>query len=823
MPYSENDTRVKIIDPQIHNSGWKEEYILREYSISDDRFFVEGDEYKRLPTAKFADYVLIYDNVIIAVLEAKAEDEEPLKHLSQAQDYAKRLDVPFAYISNGKTIYLHDRRTLKTEEVKTYLTPEEMYEAYKEWRGLDKNLGALNCPLYISGSKRPRAYQETAIKKVIENIIKGKKTTLLTMATGTGKTFTSFQIVWKLIKSKHLHRVLFLTDRVILRDDAYSRDYEPFGQARCKIEGGEFNKNRDVYFSTYQTLFTNDLYKQIPSDFFDLIIIDECHRSRYGDWGLILDHFSSARHLGMTATPKREDNIDVYEYFGEPAFEYSLGQAIEDGFLVPYKIYKVATNLYREGLNISSAEEIIYDDEIEPEEIKDFYEPAEYEKAVTIPEQIDVLSRKVTEVLDRTNPYGKTIIFCVDMAHAQAVKDKLNEIKNNENYASRIVAEDKDDLTKFRDKERALPVVATTVDLLSTGVDIPHVENIVFMRPIASRVLFKQILGRGSRLFEGKGFFRVIDFTNATRLIDEWDIPTTKPTPPEPPEEPIPPFDKLIMGVVVDNKSEAPVASAVIKAKLGRWEKIGKTDDGGFFKIFGLPSNEKISITIEHADYKKINKKLPPNKSDTETPYEFRANPWKSAPKKITVKGVVVTIDEEVEIEFDGIKLSKAEYRKYSGKKIAEIVHTSDELRTIWLDPDKRERLIIDLENKKVNVSIIKSIENLEDVDSFDVLAHIAFDAPLMTREDRVKQFMRQNNQSIDQYGKEIGEAIREIMEKYKNSGEENLSSEMFLLPYMNAKKELIQNKYPKGLFGFLHMLKQKIYFSNIEKKYAKV
>lgn len=813
MPYSEDDTRVKIIDPQIHESGWKEEQILRQYAIADDRFFVEGEDYKRLPTAKFADYVLLHNNVTIAVLEAKAEDEDPLKHLSQAQDYAKRLDVPFAYISNGKTTYLHDRRTLKTEEVSSYLSPEEMYEAYKEWKGLgDEKMDALTYPLYIAGTKRPRAYQETAIKNTVENIIKGKKTTLLTMATGTGKTFTAFQIVWKLVKAKKMHRVLFLCDRIILRDDAYSRDFEPFGEARCKIEGGEFNKNRDMYFATYQTLFTNDLYKQIPSDFFDLIVIDECHRSRYGDWGAVLEHFSSAQHLGMTATPKREDNIDVYEYFGEPVFEYSLGQAIEDGYLVPYKIFKVTTNLYREGLNVSSAEEVIYDDEIEPEEVKDFYEPSEYERAVTIPEQIDLLSKKVIEVLDKTNQYGKTIIFCVDMAHAQAVKDKLNELKRNEDYASRVVAEDKDDLTKFRDKERVMPVVATTVDLLSTGVDIPHVENIVFMRPIASRVLFKQILGRGSRLFEGKGFFRIVDFTNATRLIDEWDIPTEKPEPPEPPEEPIAPYDKLVMGIVVDNKSEAPIVSAIVKAKLGRWEKLGKTDENGMFKIFGLPSNDKLTVSIEHADFKKLNKKLAPHKTEDETPYEFRLKAWKSAPKKITVKGIVVTIDEEVEVEFDGIKLSYAEYRKYSKDKIAQTVHSSDELRTIWLDPDKREKFISDLEALKVNISLIKSIENLEDIDAFDVVAHIAFDAPLMTREDRVKHFMRQNAKNIDQYGKEIGEAIREIMEKYKNSGEENLSSQAFLLPNMNAKKEAIQAKYPEGLFGFVHNLKEKIY-----------
>src|SRR3989344_5253141 len=481
MPYSEDDTRVKIIDPKIHGDGWKEEQILRQHPIADDRFFVEGEDFRRLPTAKYADYILQYNNVSLAVLEAKAEDEDPMKHLSQAQDYAKRLDAPFAYISNGKAIYLHDRRTLKTEEVADYLSPEEMYQAYLAWKGLNsKSVDALTYPLHIAGARKLRAYQEAAIQKTIEAFTGGKQVALLTMATGTGKTYAAFQIVWKLVKSRTAHRVLFLTDRIILRDDAYSRDFEPFGEARCKIEGGGFNDTRDIYFSTYQTLFANDLYKKIPPDFFDLVIIDECHRSRYGDWGVILEHFNAAKHLGMTATPKRADNIDVYKYFGEPVFEYSLGQAIDDGYLVPYKIYKVATNLYREGLDVTTATEVLYDDEIDPEQVKDFYEPSEFERAVTIPEQIDLLSDKVIDLLNKTSEYGKTIIFCVDMAHAQAVKDKLNEIKGKEDYATRIVAEDKDDLTISRNKERPMPVVATTVDLLSTGVDIPHIQNIAF-------------------------------------------------------------------------------------------------------------------------------------------------------------------------------------------------------------------------------------------------------------------------------------------------------------------------------------------------------
>ncbi len=816
MGLSEADVKAKLIDPKIHDCGWKEDYIVREYRIADDRFFVEGEEFKRLPTAKSADYVLRYKDVIIAIIEAKAEDEEPQKHLSQAEDYAKRLDAVFAYISNGKKTILYDRRTLKTEDVDRFLSPEEIYQIYIQWKGISNvKTDALHYPCWVSGVKRLRAYQDTAVKAVIENILKGNKKTLLTMATGTGKTFTAFQIVWKLIKSKHFFKVLFLTDRVFLKDQAHDNDFAPFLERhqddRFKIENGKFNRHRSVYFSTYQTLFTNDFYKTIPKDFFDLIIIDECHRSRYGDWGVILDYFNAAYHLGMTATPKREDNIDVYDYFGEPVFEYSMGQAIDDGYLVPYKIYKITTNLYREGLDVSQAEEVIYDDEVEPEKVKDFYEPSEYERIVTIPDQITLMAKKVINILDRTEPFGKSIVFCVDMEHAQQVKDKLNELKATEEYASRIVSEDKDDMSKFRDKEKPMPVIATTVDLLSTGIDIPHVKNIIFMRPISSKVLFKQIIGRGSRLFEGKGFFRIVDFTNASRLIDDWDIPKPPPPPPEPPEEPKPPYDKLFFGLVVNERDEEAVSKACVKAKLGRWFKEGFTDDKGFFKLFGLPSNETVKISIEKDGFKKLHRRIKPQKSEEENPYEFRLKPQKEG-SKIKVKGVEVTIDEEIEIEFEGKKFSYAQYRKYSKDFINEKLHSTKDLRDIWLDAEKKERFMRDLEAKNININLIKSLDNLNDSDSFDVIAHIAFNAPLLTREDRVKQFIRENSESISQFGETIKEAVFDLLDKYRYSGEESLSAQSFMMPNMYAKKEAVQKGYPKGIGGFLSFLKDKIY-----------
>jgi len=818
MPLSEDDTRIKLIDPKIRKQGWEEDFLIRQYPIADDRYFVEGEEYKKLDTKKFADYVLKYKETVIAVLEAKAEDKDPQKHVSQVQEYAEKLDVPLGYISNGRQTLLFDRRTPKTEEVEGYLSPDEIYQIYLKWKGLDKvKTDPLNHPQYISASKQERAYQATAIKRVTEGIARGKKRNLLTMATGTGKTYVAFQIIWKLIKSKYFHRVLFLTDRIFLKDQAYN-EFEPFREgsddARSKIEEGKFNKNRNIYFSTYQTLYINDFYKRIPKDFFDLIVIDECHRSRYGDWGVILDHFDKAYHFGMTATPRREDNIDVYDYFGEPVYQYSMGQAIDDGYLVPYKVYKVATNLYKQGLDVNEAEEVLYDDEIEPEEIKDFYQPSEYERAVTIPDQIEVLCKKVMDVLDRTDPFSKTIVFCTDMAHAQAVKDKFNELKGSEGYATRIVAEDKDDMTNFRDKEMPEPVIATTVDLLSTGIDIPHLQNIVFMRTVSSRVLFKQIIGRGSRLFEGKGFFRIIDFTNASRLIDEWDVPKKPPEPPEPPEEPKKPFDKLLLGVVLDKDTEDPVSKALVRAKLGRWSKEDLSDEEGDFKLLGLPSNDVVNVTVKKDDYKKLHKKVEPQKSEEDTPYLFNLKARKIKPRKIKVKGIEVNIEEEIEVEFKGTKLSYAEYKKFTRENIKEKIHSTDELRKIWLDNDLKSKFIKDLEKNHIDIDLIKSIDNLEDSDSFDVVAHLAFKAPLLTREDRVKHFVRKNREVIEKYDEEISHAIFDVLNKYKYSGEENLSKRIFVLPNMYAKKQKIQKEFPKGLSGFIHFMKNKIYGS---------
>ena len=808
MPLNEAETKAKLIEPKLREAGWSEENIEREYRIKSDRFYVKGEEYEIIEAKdKYADYVLKVNNVIVAVVEAKKEEKSAEDGISQARDYTQRLDVPIAYATNGHKILIYDRRIPKTEEVNEFLSPQELFEIYKEWKGLeDKNLSPLEYPSYISGGKKLRSYQETAVKKVIEAVLKEKKRILLTMATGTGKTYTSFQIVWKLLKSGHFSRVLFLTDRLFLREQAFN-DYEPFGQARFEIKNRNFNKNRQVYFSTYQTLYSNDFYKTIPEDFFDLIIIDECHRSRYGDWGEILEHFKTSYHLGMTATPKREDNIDVYDYFGEPVFEYSMAQAIEDGYLVPFKIYKILTNLDKEGLRLSGGEEIIYDDEIEtnPEEfIKDFYRPEEFERDITLPDRTEEMCKKFLEMIEKTrDKYSKSIIFCVDTQHAEAVRDTLNRLSNKENFATKIVYEDKDDLTTFRDKERIYPLVATTVDLLSTGIDIPHLKNVVFMRPISSRVLFKQIIGRGSRLSEGKGFFRIIDFTNASRLIDKWETP--KP-PPIPPEEPKEPFDKYLKGYVLDKETKEPIKSASVKIKVGRWFVDTQTNEYGYFEFNNLPSNEVLKAVITVEGYYTLNKKVSPNIDDL----IFELKPIKRKPKKITIKGVNVYIEEEVLIEVEGNQISYAEYKKYAQEKIKETVHTLDELKKIWLDDKKREELLQKLKENHIEIEVLKEIEDMEDVDSFDIIAHIVFNTPLITKDERIKHFINKHISEIDKYGDDIKEITLRLLEKYKYGNIEDISPKVFQTP------DLVK-------FAALQKFKKKLGVKNIPKFFEEI
>ncbi len=805
---NEDDTKENLVVPKLKKAGWKKEQLERQFPIKSKRYYVNGEEYIEVePKKKFADIVLRVNNIIVGVVEVKSEKKTAEKGVAQAKDYSQRLDVPIAYATNGHKILIYDRRTLGVKEVDSFLTPKELLRIYVEFKGLPDKLSPLEYPTYLIPDKRLRAYQETAVKNVVEAILKNQRKVLLTMATGTGKTLVSFQIVWKLVQSNFFSRVLFLTDRIFLRDQAYDA-YEPFKHARTKIIGNSYKKNRKIYFSTYQTLYKEGLYKKIPRDFFDLIIIDECHRSRYGDWGIILDHFNTAYHLGMTATPRREDNIDVYEYFGEPVFKYSLAQAIEDGYLVPYKIYKIVTNVDKEGLIVEPGMEVTYDDEIDLNAVKPYYQPSEFERTITLPDRTKFMCERFLRILHETDKKAKTIIYCVDMQHAQDVTTFLNQLSNKENLATRIVSEEKDDLTVFRDEERLYPLIATTVDLLSTGIDIPHLRNIVFMKPIASTVLFKQIVGRGSRLSKGKGFFRIIDFTNATRLLDDWDVPGKIKIDKEVPEKP---FDRHLKGYVCDIESNERIEGAKVRVKVGRFSKDAFTDSDGFFELDGLPSNNTVKVIVTADKYKKLLKRVETNKDAI----LFELKPERVKPRKIKISGVDVTVSEEVEIEIHGNYISRAQYKKYVKDNVLKITHNLEELKGIWLDDKKRAKFIEELRENEINLDVIKYIEQLDTADGFDILAHIVFNAPLVTTEERVKRFLNLYSSKLEGFEGEVREIVLSVLEKYKKEGIENLSPEILTVEDMkkrNALRTLKEKLGIKGISTLFNELKRDIY-----------
>ena len=585
MPLNEADTRAQLIDPQINRSGWTRSQITREHFYKTDwqytagKVLLRGDRVERAKP-KRVDYLLRYtESFPIAVVEAKAEDRQANDGLQQAKEYARDLGLAFAFAANGHEIIEWDLFTNTTEIVDRFPTPDELWTRWqintkvsapeprqtRELRPIYRVDAAQakhrNPLLYpyappdATRGKAPHYFQETAIKEALLRMMRGQKRILLTMATGTGKTFTAFQIVWKLIKSGwlsgqvdgRLGRVLFLADRVVLRDQAYNA-FGPFATTandpRLLLDGQrKLSLNRDLYFAIYQNLWADNLnrhlYEHFPPDFFDLIIIDEAHRSGFGTWKEILDHFGDAIHLGMTATPKQDENIDTYGYFcaeeplqpvnpddpGQglaqlPAFHYSLGQGIDDGFLATYKVHRIRTNIDKNGLHIRDAVEQGADVFVpEGAELREDYFTGQFEREITLPDRTRVLVSHLAGLLRQFGPMQKTMIFCVDMAHAQEVARLLNnafaELGHDTDYAVAIVSEEGEAgrrrLRQFQDSDQQLPVIATTAELLSTGVDVPSARNIVFMKTLSSPILFKQIIGRGTRIDadSGKLWFRI--------------------------------------------------------------------------------------------------------------------------------------------------------------------------------------------------------------------------------------------------------------------------------------------------------------------------
>jgi type I restriction enzyme R subunit len=559
---NEADTRAELIDKQLEAAGWKtggDIRVFREFNINDGEIKPSGIRFRQLK----ADYVLAFKNIKLAVVEAKSDEVEVGEGVAQAKLYANKLRLQSSFSANGKSIYQINHISGEEGLISSFPTPEELWQLafgdINEWR--DK----FNAVPFesINGTKQPRYYQELAVNKAVEAIANKKPRVLLNLATGTGKTFIAFQIAWKLFKSrwtlqrdgKRQPRILFLADRNILANQAYL-DFGAFdSNALVRIEPSEIAKkgtvpkNGSVFFTIFQTFMSGQdgkpYFGQYDRDFFDLIIIDECHRGGANDestWRDILEYFSEAVHLGLTATPKREDNADTYDYFGEPVFKYSLKEGIEDGFLTPFKVKRIQNTL----------DEYVYspDDEILEGEVKEgkVYTESDFNKTIVI----EARERKrVQDMLSNMNKSEKTIVFCANQAHAALIRDLINqEVKPSSiDYCVRVTANDgirgDEHLRHFQDNERTIPTILTTSQKLTTGVDARNVRNIVLFRPINSMIEFKQIIGRGTRLFEGKTYFTILDFVGAYKKFydDDWDGEPIEPEPPQV-DKPRNPVDK---------------------------------------------------------------------------------------------------------------------------------------------------------------------------------------------------------------------------------------------------------------------------------------
>lgn len=737
MAYSESDTRSKLIDPSIKDSGWLESNIVREYYFTDGRKLIGGKRGKRY----FVDYMLTYKNTNLAIIEAKSESKDPLDGLQQSINYAQRLKIDFVYTTNGHKIYEHSLLEGKGQFIENYPTPDELFER-KYGKVTPKAKDVITHPFHIEGTMKPRFYQQIAVQKSIETIADGKDRVLLTLATGTGKTYIAFQIAYRLFQSKwnrdgsnRRPKILFLADRNVLKDQSMNtfnpleKDCVEINGKIIKKRGGKVPTAGNIFFAIYQSIAENKnrvidtieeenedditaYYKQYPSNFFDLIIIDECHRGSANDessWRNILNHFNSAVHLGLTATPKRDDNGDTYKYFGEPIYEYSLKDGINDGFLTPYKVKRIQTNIdeYRFDPN----------DIITGELDKQIVELEQFEKQVVIPKRTELIAKTI---LQNINPMDKTIIFCVNQKHALDMKvaiDKFKTIKDN-NYCVRVTSDEgdigRDFLEMFQNNDRDIPTILTSSKMLTTGVDAKNVRNVVLTAPIKSMTEFKQIIGRGTRVFEGKDFFTIMDFVGATNLFydPKWDGED------EPIEKtPRPPKGKGTGG----DKGEPPTELPEVEP----------------------PTNEKVTIDIKGKKLKVIN---------IETTY----------------------------VGMDGVPLKTEDYLELLIGVLGKFYNDEDGLREIWSNPSNRKDLLNKLKEMNIDESQLddlKVIFEAQNSDIYDILTHISFNLDIKTRSERV--FAVEHSEFIEKHHNEKAkEFIEFILERYKKDGVKELDED---------------------------------------------
>lgn len=728
---TEADIRTKFITPAIVGRQWDVmTQVLEERYFTKGRVIVRGKVVKR-GEAKKADYILLYKpNIPIAVVEAKDNTHAVSDGMQQALDYAETLDVPFAYSSNGDGFIEHDR-TAKNGPVEREIpldqfpTPAELWARYRAAKGLTEDQQAVAIQDYFSdgSDKTPRYYQLTAINRTVEAIARGEKRILLVMATGTGKTYTAFQIIWRLWKAGAKKRILFLVDRNILADQTKVNDFKPFGNALTKVTNRTVDKAYEIYLSLYQAVTGTEeeqnIYKQFSPDFFDLVVVDECHRGSAAEdasWRKVLDYFKSATQIGMTATPKETKEVSNIEYFGEPLFTYSLRQGIDDGFLAPYKVVRIGLDKDLDGWRPTAGQQDKHGQVIEDRE----YNVKDYDRNLVLEKRTAVVAAKVTEFLKATDRFGKTIIFCENVDHAERMRQAMVNANPdlaaaNSKYVMRITGdndEGKAQLDNFIDPEATYPVIATTSRLMSTGVDAQTCRLIVLDRSIQSPTEFKQIIGRGTRINEdyNKLYFTIMDFRQATSQFSD------------------PNFDGDPVQIY-EPKDDEPVVPP---------------DPG------------------EDSDEEPMEADIGPTDGD-----QPGGNPA-DRPKKYYVDNVEVSVaTERVQYLDEHGKLVTESLKDFTRTAVREDYASLDKFLTAWTSADRKRAILEELADKGVFLNELADQVN-RDYDAFDLICHIAFDAPPLTRKERAEKVKKRN--VFAKYGKEAREVLEALLAKYADT-----------------------------------------------------
>lgn len=736
---TEQDIRTKYITPAVTEAGWdKHTQIREEVTFTDGRIYVRGKLHTR-GEKKRADYILYYKpNIPIAIIEAKDNTHTVGAGMQQALGYAETLDIPFVFSSNGDGFIFHDK-TLTSGKLESELSldsfpsPDTLWAKYKAYRGITAEAEPVVAQDYFAGGSghSPRYYQQIAVNRTVEAIAQGDKRVLLVMATGTGKTYAAFQIIHRLWKSGAKKRILFLADRTALIDQTVRDDFRHFKEAMTVVRHKNIDTAYNIYLALYQGLSdskSEDAYKQFSRGFFDLVVVDECHRGSAREdskWREILEYFNEASHIGLTATPKETKEVSSSEYFGDPIYTYSLRQGIDDGFLAPYKVIKVTLDIDAEGWR-------------PPKDFKDkdgnfvedrIYNVKDFDKNIIVEERRKLVAEKITEFLKGSDRYAKTIVFCVDIEHASGMRRELvnanaDLVASNSRYIMQITGdneEGKRHLDAFTSPSERYPVIATTSKLMTTGVNAQTCKLIVLDSNIGSMTEFKQIIGRGTRINEdfGKHYFTIMDFRNVTALFADPD------------------FDG----------DPVRVKETLQNEDLSRAE-----EEAGVEPVIDELTGEVIPFPPQD-----ITKEDQPD----EDQLQFR--------RKVIVNGVeVIILNERVQYMSEDGKIITENLRDYTRRNVQKNYATLDAFLNSWKQADKKQAIVEELEKQGVIFNALKD-EVGPAFDPFDLVCHVAYDQKPLTRRERADNVKKRNY--FAKYGELAREVINALLDKYSDDG----------------------------------------------------